>query len=153
MLRSMSIRLTSCDMPLAEILLVSRLLGLVAGNQRVEIQPDRTVHKVEIERDGERVATLKKAPWKASVNFGYELGRDVQAINVARPPAELGVLVERGPDGKSKALIHWAHFAYRPPSSVVVKLDGRTINKSRAVNSVPLGVLKGNALHVLGVEV
>jgi hypothetical protein len=157
-------------MLLAEVLLVSRILGLVAGEQRIEIQPDATVARIEVLRDSERVATLDKAPWRASVNFGQELaphgltviafdaqgqevGRDVQAVNVARPPAELGILLERQSNGELFAALRWAHFAYQAPKSVVVKLDGKTIHKSRAKASIPLGWLKDSGLHVLGAEV
>jgi hypothetical protein len=156
-------------MVLAEILLVSRLLGLVAGEQRLDIQVDTTVKRVEVWRDGQNVQSLRKPPWITAVNFGpelaphdvtvvafdadgHELGRDSQAVNVSRPPAELGVLLQRDAAGKLTAAIRWAHFAYRAPMRLTVKLDGHTISRKKVSASVPVSVTPDSGLHVLGVE-
>jgi hypothetical protein len=155
---------------LAEIVFASRILGLVAGDQQIQIQVDPSVRSVEVRRDGERVTSLNGPPWLAKVNFGTELtpheltvigrdaegnelGRDTQPVNVARPAAELGVLLDRDPQGKMIAKIRWGHFAHELPKDVVVKLDGRQIRKERIAATASLGAVDASKIHVLSVEV
>src|SRR5688572_8092247 len=145
-------------MLLAEIVFASRLLGLVAGEQQIDVQVDAAVHSIEVQRDGVTVAALHKVPWSAVVNFGpelaphevtvvafdragNELGRDTQAVNVARPPAEIGVLLDRDAKGQLIAAVRWNHFAQQYPSSIIVKLDGRVIRKGSTFTTFPLGVV------------
>ncbi|MDP9192207.1 MAG: hypothetical protein M3P06_10955 [Acidobacteriota bacterium] len=155
---------------LAEIVLASRILGLVAGEQRVEVQADAAVRSIEVQRDGVTVAALHRPPWSAVVNFGLELapheltvvafdqagnelGRDTQAINVARPPAEFGILFDRDAEGQVTAAIRASHFAHRLPKNVTVKLDGRVIRKNRNLTTYSLGTVNLSTIHVLDVEV
>jgi hypothetical protein len=157
-------------MLLAEIIFASRLLGLVAGEQQIDVQVDAAVHSVEVQRDGVTVATLNKVPWSAVVNFGpelaphevtvvafdragSELGRDTQAVNVARPPAEIGVLLDRDAKGQLIAAVRWNHFAQQYPSSIIVKLDGRAIRKGSTFTTFPLGRVDLSKIHVVDVEV
>jgi hypothetical protein len=157
-------------MLLAEIVFVSRILGLAAGQQNIEVQVDAEVRKVEVRRDGERVAVMDKAPWTTIVDLGPELtpqeltvvafdaegherGRDTQAINVAHPPAELGILLDRDPSSnRVTATVRWSHFAHQDPKKLVVKLDGRVIGKGKITPTVPLGVIDTSDFHVLGAE-
>lgn len=155
-------------MLLAEIVFLSRILGLAAGEQHVSVQVDAKVSKVDVLRDGQRIAVMQAPPWKTVVNLGpelkpqeltvvaydaqgYERGRDTQTINVARPPAELGILLDRTADDRVTATIRWSHFAHEDPRHVEVKLDGRVIGKGRAKSTFPLGTVDSE-LHVLGVE-
>jgi hypothetical protein len=157
-------------MVLAEIVFASRLLGLVAGEQQIDVQVDPAVQRLEVQRDGATVATLNKVPWSAVVNFGpelapheltvvafdgdgNELARDTQAVNVARPYAEIGVLLDRNPEGRMLASVRWTHYAQRYPSSVIVKLDGRAIRKDTTFTTFPLGVVDMTKIHVVDVEV
>ena len=156
-------------MLLAEIVFASRLLGLVAGEQQIDVQVDAAVHSVEVQRNGVTVAALHKVPWSAIVDFGLELqphevtvvafdragnelGRDTQAINVARPPAEIGVLLDRDAKGQTIASIRWNHFSQQYPRSVTVKLDRRVIRGS-TFTSFPFGVVDMSKIHVVDVEV
>jgi hypothetical protein len=156
-------------MILAEIVFASRLLGLVAGEQHVAIQVDAEVRSVEVRRDGHQVASLHAPPWHTVVDFGpeltpheltvvafdaagHELGRDTQPVNTARPPAELGVLLDRDAGGRVTASIRYGHFAHKAPKSVDVKLDGRAIRKDRAASTVSLGVVDASTVHVLSVN-
>lgn len=155
-------------MVLAEIVFLSRILGLAAGEQNVAVQVDAEVRKVDVLRDGQRIAVMQAAPWKTRVDLGpelkpqeltvvaydaqgYERGRDTQTINVAQPPAELGILIDRDANNRATATVRWAHFAHQDPIKVEVKLDGRRIAKGRANSVFPLGVVDSK-LHVLGVE-
>jgi hypothetical protein len=157
-------------MLLAEIVFASRLLGLVAGEQQIDVQVDAAVHSIEVQRDGVTVAALHKVPWSAVVDFGpelaphevtvigfdragNELGRDSQAVNVARPHAEIGVLLDRDANGQTIAAVRWNHFAQQYPRSVVVKLDRRVIRKGSTFTTFPLGVVDMSKIHVVDVEV
>jgi hypothetical protein len=112
---------------------------------------------------------LDQPPWKTTIDLGtelapheltviafdeqgQELGRDTQALNIAHPPAELGILLERKEAGELFAQIRFSHYAWRSPRKVVVKLDGRTIHKGGVVTNVSLGWFRDSAVHVLGVE-
>jgi hypothetical protein len=155
---------------LAEIVFATRILGLVAGEQKIDVQADATVKSVEVLRDGERVARLHQAPWSAVVPFGSELaphdltvigfdaegrelGRDTQAVNVTRPPAELGILLDRDARGNVTATIRWNHFANKDPAYVSVKLDGKNVPKRLTQSKIDLGELDASRIHVLGVDV
>ena len=156
-------------MLLAEIVFATRILGLAAGEQHVAVQVDSEVRKVEVRRNGVRVATMTAPPWRTVVDLGlelvpqelsviafdangYERGRDSQTINVAHPPAELGILLDRDDDNRVTATIRWSHFAHEDPRNVEVKLDGRVIGKGKAKSVFPLGVVDREEFHVLGVE-
>ena len=156
-------------MLLAEIVFATRILGLAAGEQHVAVQVDSEVRKVEVQRNGERVATMTAPPWRTVVDLGpelrpqelsvvafdangYERGRDTQTLNVAHPPAELGILLDRDANDRVTATIRWSHFAHEDPRNVEVKLDGRAIGKGRAKSVFPLGVVDASTIHVLGVE-
>lgn len=157
-------------MLLAEIVFATRILGLAAGEQHVAVQVDAEVRKVEVRRNGERVAVLREPPWRTVVDLGPELtpqeltvvafdangnerGRDTQAVNVAHPPAELGILLDRDATDRVTANVRWSHFAHEDPIKVVVKLDGREIGKGKTESKFSLGKVDASQLHVLGVEV
>lgn len=157
-------------MLLAEIVFASRILGLAAGEQNIAVQVDAEVRKVEVRRDGERVAVMQAPPWRTVVDLGPELtpqeltvvafdangherGRDTQTINVAHPAAELGILIDRDASDRVTANIRWSHFAHEDPIRVVVKLDGRQVGKGKVTSKFPLGKVDASQLHVLGVEV
>ncbi|HEU4888973.1 MAG TPA: hypothetical protein VFV49_13890 [Thermoanaerobaculia bacterium] len=156
-------------MLLAEIVFASRILGLAAGEQNIAVQVDAEVRKVEVRHNGERVAVLREPPWRTVVDLGpelmpqeltavafdangYERGRDTQVVNVAHPPAELGILLDRDAADHVTAGIRWSHFAHEDPIRLVVKLDGRTIGKGKVASKFPLGKVDASQIHVLGVE-
>lgn len=154
---------------LAEIVFATRLLGLVAGEQSLQVQVEDPVRRVEVRRNGERIATLNGPPWLTKIDLGpelapqeltvvafdaggHELGRDTQALNVARPAAELGVLLDRDAGGKMFASIRSGHFANEAPTQVIVKLDNKVVSRARVRSAIPLGQVDLSKLHVLSVE-
>lgn len=156
-------------MLLAEIVFLTRILGLAAGEQNIVMQADSEVTRVELLQDGKRVATLHEAPWRTTIDLGlelaphqltaiaydakgYERGRDTQVLNVAHPPAELGILLERDDEKRVTATVRWAHFAHQDPREVTVKLDGKTVGTGRAKSTFPLGVVDPEEIHALGAE-
>src|SRR5688572_18313244 len=113
---------------LAQLVLVTRLLGLVDGEQPIDVQVDASVRRVELTIDDEKAATLTGPPWRAIVNFGpelaphrltaiaydakdNELGRDTQLVNLARPPAEAQLSIDKDPkSGRLRANVRWQHI-------------------------------------------
>jgi hypothetical protein len=151
---------------LLETIIVTRLLGLVAGEYPVRVEAGSAVQSVKVERDGKTVATLAKPPWVARVDFGkdiepheltviaydgagVELARDTQAINLARTNAEVGVLLDRGKRGVT-AIVRPRHYASAKVSSLEVALDGTTVG--RGETTVFLGALDPAGIHVVSVN-
>ncbi|HEX2121523.1 MAG TPA: hypothetical protein VHL59_07765, partial [Thermoanaerobaculia bacterium] len=151
---------------LAELVLVTRILGLVSGEQPINVQVDRTVAAVEIVLDGKQVATLRQPPWRTLVDFGdelmpheliaiaydaqgNELARDRQLVNLARPPAEAAIDLKRDPDGTLRATVRWQHIGYEKPKQIAIALDGKPIGSSA---SVALPPLEQGRIHLLEAE-
>jgi len=152
---------------LAELVLVTRLLGLVSGEHPVTVQVESSVRAVDIVVDGKTLTTLRGAPWRTVLNFGTELApheltaiaydangaevsRDVQLVNLARPPAEAIIGLERV-GGKLRATVKWQHIAAAAPERVEIKLDGKTIATGEA--SVTLPEVETATVHLLSAEV
>ena len=153
---------------LAELVFVTRLLGLMSGPRMVQMQVDPAVHRVELVLDGKNVAALTQPPWRATIDFGLELaphdltaiardaegreiGRDTQFVNLARPRAELGVMFRREGDGRLSAIVQWEHIAQARPRRISAALDGRPL---RARVGAPIALPPiAPAVHVLAVEV
>jgi hypothetical protein len=152
---------------LAELVFVTRLLGLMSGPRTIEMQVDPSVHAVEVLLDGKRTTTLRGAPWRTTIDFGPELapheltaiarddgGRelavDTQLVNLPRPPAEIGVMFTRQ-GGKTRANIRWQHIAGRQPAKMTVKMGTRTL-ASVVTRSVTIPEVPPEALNVLSVD-
>jgi len=149
---------------LLETIVVTRLLGLVAGEYAVKVETGAAVDSVVVQRDGQTVARLADPPWVARVNFGElapheltviayddrggEVARDTQAINLARTNAEVGVLLRRDERGIT-AVARPRHYAASKLSSITVAVDGRVV--SRGFTSVLLGPMDPAEIHVVSV--
>lgn len=149
---------------LAELVFVTRLLGLMNGTRAIEARVDPAVHAVEIVLDGERADLLRGAPWRTKIDFGpelapheliaiardaegRELARDIQFINVPRPQAEIGVMFQR-----DRADITWQHIGGVMPKKMTVKLNNKTL-ASTLTRSVKLPALPPEALNVLAIDI
>lgn len=148
---------------LAELVFVTRLLGLMTGPRAIEARVDPAVHSVEILLDGQRAGLLRGAPWRTNINFGpelapheivavardaegRELARDTQIVNLPRPQAEIGVMFRR-----ERADITWQHIGGVMPKKMSVMLNGKTL-ASTLTRSVKLPALPPEALNVLSIE-
>lgn len=153
---------------LAEAVLVTRILGIVTGARAIEAQVEPGVHSVEIVVDGRRAEELRGAPWQAKIDFGAELapheltaiarneygnevGRDTQFINLARPHAELDIMFSRRADGKLLANVKWQHIGAAQPVTMWAKLDGKMLTR-RLLKAIPLPESDSAAMRVLEVE-
>jgi hypothetical protein len=151
---------------LAELVLATRLLGLVSDEQLVEVQVEPDVRAVELVVDGKTISRLT-APYKALLNFGPELaphevtaiaydaggaevGRDQQFVNLPRPQAEVEIELDASPaNGRLRATIRWQHIASEKPKRIVLRLDGKPIGSTA---STTLPALEKESIHVLKAE-
>lgn len=151
---------------LAELVLVTRLLGLVNGEYPVSIYADPKVQRVELLRNGQKIATVSGPPWQTIVNFGAELvpqeltaigydaagnaiGRDTQLVNLPRPSAETTIDLKREGD-TLRATARWQHIGSTQLKDVQWKLDGKPLSGQVSVLLPPLEAKK---LHVIELEV
>ena len=127
------------------------------------------IAEVEIRLDGEEVARLDSPPWIAPIDLGPqlaphelvaraldagggELARARQWINMPRPPAEAGILLERDAEGRAVAAgIAWQNVMGEEPERVAVSFDGRPLamNAFRRVN---IPAHSAEVVHVVTVE-
>ncbi|HVG23654.1 MAG TPA: hypothetical protein VND45_05825 [Thermoanaerobaculia bacterium] len=148
---------------LAELVFVTRLLGLMSGERAVEARVDPAVAAVELQLDGKVAEVLRGAPWRTKLDFGpelapheltaiardaegRELARDTQFVNVPRPQAEIGVMFER-----DRANVSWQHIGGMVPKTMLVKLGSKTL-ASTLTRSVKLPQVAPDALNVLSID-
>lgn len=154
---------------LAELVFLTRFLGLTHGERPVLLRAGAEVQRIELLRDGVPLRTLSRPPWQAMVDFGSDLGpyeltavgygadgrevaRDAQLINLARPAAEALIFLERSGEQLAAKLL-WSHVDGKEPVSAVLKLDGKVVSSGVTAKLVPLGAIRDNDLHVVSGEV
>jgi hypothetical protein len=124
------------------VVFTTLFLGLVTGPQVVELGVEGRPARIEISLDGAVVRTLTAAPWRAAVDFGADpvpreliatafdakgvaLESERQFVNLARPPAEIELLVERDQAGRPRfARVAWGNVAGRARPAIEIRLDG-----------------------------
>ncbi|HJQ38304.1 MAG TPA: hypothetical protein VKB93_14300 [Thermoanaerobaculia bacterium] len=153
---------------LLELVFTTRLLGLVSGDQGIEVRVEKNVRAVDIMVDGERVAKLDP-PYRVVLNFGSgivpheltsvaydehgnEVGRDTQLVNLARRRAEANIELNRDPrNGRLRANVRWEHIVAERPRRIELKLDGKLIASEATAYLPPLPT--DYALHLLEAKV
>jgi len=121
------------------------LIGLVAGERMVELSVQPPVVSVEIVLDGEAIAKIDEAPWRARIDLGPALrphrlvanGLDVkgnlvdsiqQLLNYNRPSFEVVILLDPPSTGQSRTgRLVWRGALDDPPMSVTLQFDGRPL--------------------------
>lgn len=153
---------------LAELVFLSRFLGLTFGERPVILRADPDVQRVELRRDGKTIATMYQPPWSTKVDFGRDLGpyeltaigygadgtavaRDSQLVNLARPAAEALIVLDRKGRHLTAKLL-WLHIMGFPPTKAVMKFDGREVSRDIDAVPVPLGEITDDAVHVVSAE-
>ena len=151
---------------LAELVFMTRLLGLAFGEQEIVLRASDDIKRVVLRRDSDPIATITAPPWRARINLGrevapfeltaigldargIEVARDTQVVNLSRPRAEVGILLDRNGD-RLQARVLSTHVLGRKPDKTVVKLDGRVVSRKPVAD---LGIIKGDDLHVVSAEV
>jgi hypothetical protein len=151
------------------IAFVTLLLGLITGVYPIEVTVSGPVAAVEFTLDGAPAGRVEQAPWMARIDLGRdlrprelvaraldadgkEIARTTQWLNLPRPAAEVGIVLEPGEGGAPKAaLLTWHTVSGVKPASVQLTLDDEPLvvdPKGRA--ELPPRDLK--TLHVLTAE-
>lgn len=131
-----------------QIVFLSLFLGLVTGFQNVSLRVDEGVKSVRIELGGREAARMTSAPWSARVDFGSaltpreltaiaydadgkEITRIAQVINMARPAAELEIVIRREGQRPVEAELVGRHRLHKPPSGAKLSVDGTRVRLGR----------------------
>lgn len=156
---------------LAEVVFATRLLGLVSGERDISLTASDDVRQIEIRRGEKTIAAFTSPPWRGKVKLGPDLGpylltaigfdergveagRDTQIVNLARAPADAGVLLSRSEDGRTLfARLQWTHILGKQPTSAVMTFDDRVVSKAATSEPVSLGAVDPAQIHAVGVKV
>jgi hypothetical protein len=148
---------------------VTLFLGLISGIHPVQLAVDGPVARVELELDGEVVASIDGPPWVTRCDFGdriaprelvavaydatgSELDRALQMVNLPRPSAEIHVAFETGDDGMPEAArLIWEVADNSEPLSVFATLDGAYLIPDE-IGRYPLGEYDPAAIHIFSAE-
>ncbi|HSN86027.1 MAG TPA: hypothetical protein VL025_04680 [Thermoanaerobaculia bacterium] len=149
------------------IAFLTLLLGLTTGAIPIQVTVDGPVAAVEYVLDGAAVARAEAPPWSATIDFGKlephefvaraldrdgkEIARASQWLNVPRPPAEVEILLEPGPEGNpAAARLSWQSLIATHPATISLTLDDRplVVQDRRAI--LPAVDLK--VAHILTAE-
>ncbi len=145
-------------------------LGLVVGPHEVELLVRQDVAAVEIRLNGEAIAEVVGAPWRAICDLGdeleprrleavaysasgEELGSAQQWLNLPHPPADVQLLLDLSPEtGKLIAKVRWNSVEREDPISVNVSFDGVEIPTTDP-RAIELPKHDPEQLHYLRIEV
>jgi hypothetical protein len=154
----------------ASLTFATLFLGLVLGVRPVEVMATGPVAELAFELDGREVVRLFERPYRQPVDFGDEYsphelvarafdakGQEIalarQWINLPRPPAEVGILLETGKSGKViAARLAWASRMGPHPTSIALSIDGRPLSVD-ASGRAPLPAYDASVPHVVSSEV
>lgn len=148
---------------------VTLFLGLVVGDQPVEVAVGPEVASVEILLDGHSVGTLTGAPWTGTCDFGdelaphelvaiardaggQELGRARQLLNLPRERAEARFAITREKErGPPTARLIWEALDFDRPAAVHVFFDGKQL-PAADLNRIELPRHDPQSIHFLYAE-
>ena len=131
-----------------QIVFLSLFLGLVTGFQNVSVRVDEGVKSVRIEIGGREIARMTSAPWSARVDFGpaltpreltaiafdadgKEITRISQVLNIARPAAELEIVIRREGQRPVEAELVGRHRLHKLASGAKLSVDGTPVHVGR----------------------
>jgi hypothetical protein len=143
------------------------LLGLVVGEQKVELAVDDRVASVEVWLDGAIVGVLRGPPWSITCDFGKrlaphlleavardsggrEMDRAVQRVNLPRAPAEVSLALHGGEHGYRAVEIAWSSPGKVNPEEMHLFFDGEPLEVSGPLVALPPHDPK--TTHVISVE-
>jgi hypothetical protein len=155
---------------MTHIAFITLFLGLVTGQQPIQMKVTGPAAKIEFQVDG-RVAGAITEPWSAVINFGSRLrphrivaralddsGREVaraeQTINLPQSLSEVQLVLERNTTGRPIGVqMLWRSLEADEPRSASISLDGKPLvideHLHAAIPAVDLQkphVLRGRAI-------
>ena len=152
-----------------QIVFLSFFLGLVTGFQNVSLRVDDGVKSVRIELGGHEVARMERAPWSARVDFGpsltpreltaiaygadgKEITRIAQVINLARPAAEMEIVIRRDGQRPVEAELVGRHRLHKSATGAKLSIDGAPVPVGREFHA-RLPELDPAHPHVVSAEI
>jgi hypothetical protein len=151
-----------------QIVFVTLFLGLTLGSYPVELAVEGPVASVELLLDGAEAGRIARPPWKGEIDFGpgllphelvargldeagQEVARTRQWVNLPRPAAEVGILLE-GPAAKpTRVRVTWQSRTGERPIAARVTLDDQPL-KLDLVGRSPLPPYDPETPHVLSAD-
>lgn len=151
-----------------QVIFLSLFLGLITGRQSVDLQVDPAVASVRINLGGREAARIDKAPWSAKVDFGsaltpneltaiaYDVGgnevaRISQLINLARPAAEVEIVIRREHGRPVEAQLVGRHRLHATLRKSKLTIDGAIIPVGRDFRA-RLPAIDAARPHILSAE-
>ncbi|HWM90942.1 MAG TPA: hypothetical protein VN493_09260 [Thermoanaerobaculia bacterium] len=128
-----------------QIAFVTLFLGLTLGAYPVELAVEGPVASVELMLDGAVAGRIEGPPWTGRIDFGtalaphelvaraldangQEVARARQWVNLPRPAAEVGIVLEGGGSGTpAVARLTWQSRTGAQPTSVQLTLDDQPL--------------------------
>ena len=129
----------------AQIVFLTLYLGLVGGQQPVQVKVGANVMSVRFLLDGRDMGVLKSSPWTLIVDFGPpfephelvaiaydrdgdEAGRVSQLINLPRPAAELTMDLQNDKSGAPVSVsLRWEQAYAAKPVLTTITVDGNPV--------------------------
>jgi hypothetical protein len=154
---------------MTSIAFTSLFLGLVLGAQTIGVNVDGPVSAVEYRLDGKPIGRSVSRPWSLRVDFGTELSPHVldaraldrsgneiararQWLNLPRPRAETGIVLEKDDRGRAiAARLSWQSLFGSRPHSISVTFDGRPLRVEES-GRVALPPYESGKTHLLTAE-
>jgi hypothetical protein len=130
----------------AQIVFLTLYLGLIGGQQPVQVQVGANVKSVQYLLDGRDVGVLKSEPWTLIVDLGQpfephelvavaydkdgdEAGRVSQLINLPRPAAELTMDLQNDKNGTPVSVsLRWEQVYAAKPVLTTITVDNKPIH-------------------------
>ncbi len=152
------------------IAFVTLLLGLISGVYPIEVKVSGPVAAVELSLDGGAPERIEAPPWVGRVDLGsgllphqlvaraldsqgHELSRDIQWLNLPRPPAEVEIVLENDEKGAPRtAQLAWQSVNGVGPTSIALTLDGEPLKVDKKTGRAALPARDLGSLHVLSAD-
>src|SRR6266852_76582 len=130
----------------AQIVFLTLYLGLIGGQQPIQVQVGANVTSVRFLLDGRDMGVLKASPWTLIVDFGPpyephelvavaydrdgdETGRVSQLINLPRPAAELSIDLQNDKSGAPVSVsLRWEEVYAAKPVLTTITVDGKPVH-------------------------
>ncbi len=139
-------------------------LGLTSGLHTVELSVAGQVATIEVQLDGEPLATLTEEPWTVDCDLGpkplphdlvaiardadgEELDRAEQWINMASLHSAATLAVSSDADGQARALrVEWQSIGTTEPQQIEATFDGQPLDTTDPEH-IPLPAHDGDDFH------
>jgi hypothetical protein len=151
-----------------QIAFLTLFLGLTLGAYPVEMAVEGPVASIELLLDGAPAGRIAGPPWKGQVDFGSgllphelvargldELGQEVvhtrQWVNLPRPAAEVGIVLEGPAEKPNRVRVSWQSRTGERPIAARITMDDQALSLDEVGRS-RLSSYDPDTPHVLSAE-